>query len=738
MINLYNFSVACIFADEINDTPVEEVRLTIPITDDPTIPALTFRTWFIGVTLCCTLAFLNRMFDYRQNRLYISTDCIQILILPIGKLMARFLPTKRIRVFGTKWAFSLNPGPFSLKEHVLITIFANIGEDAPYPTSIMTVMKAYFHRKFDLWTALTMSFISQMVGYGFIGFLVKPLVENPIMWWPEIMVIVSLYRTLHEGETRSKGQLTRIQFFLLAVVANFAYYIIPNYFFPYITALSFICWIWKDSVTAQQIGSSRNGLGLGSFTIDYTTVATYLSNPLATPTDTIINTMIGFVMMLYIFTPILYWTNAFNAKRFPIFSSDAFDADGQTYNVSRVLKKDTFVVDRQAFENYSKVYLSSYYVISYVFGNMLGTATLSYVVIHYGRSIWDQVKEAFGKRHNRGDVHNRLMSKYKTVPIWWYHTILILALIPALLISIFSNQFQLPLWGVLVAIGSSLIFTIPAAVMQATANVAVLPNDLLYLLMMYAFTGKPLALLTYGSYTTFPVFQAIYFLRDLKLAHYMKIPPRSMFTVQVVSTLLSASTNVGATWWILTTVENICEVGKLPKGSPWTCPGEKVFYNSIVQSSVIGPAQLFVPYGHYGWTYIFYGVGIFLPIITWKLSQISSWRWIKLINIPVLLSASSLVPPATPSYVYTWAAIGIFFNNYLFNKYKQWWAKYNYVLSAGLNIGPAFITLLMYFALNRQQIYGTDWWGMTYDDHCPLATCPTAPGIVVEGCPVLH
>ncbi|KAI6704288.1 hypothetical protein NL676_013424 [Syzygium grande] len=30
------------------------------------------------------------------------------------------------------------------------------------------------------------------------------------------------------------------------------------------------------------------------------------------------------------------------------------------------------------------------------------------------------------------------------------------------------------------------------------------------------------------------------------------------------------------------------------------------------------------------------------------------------------------------------------------------------------------------------------WWGLELDDHCPLASCPTAPGIQVKDCPIFH
>lgn len=96
-----------------NDSPIEEVRLTVPITDDPTLPCLTFRTWVLGVLSCAALAFLNRFFGYRQNALSVTSVSAQILVLPLGKLMAATLPTKAIQILWTKWSFSLNPGPFN-------------------------------------------------------------------------------------------------------------------------------------------------------------------------------------------------------------------------------------------------------------------------------------------------------------------------------------------------------------------------------------------------------------------------------------------------------------------------------------------------------------------------------------------------------------------------------------------------------------------------------------------------
>lgn len=199
--------------------------------------------------------------------------------------------------------------------------------------------------------------ILQMLGYGWAGLFRKYLVDSPYMWWPANLVQVSLfrhlhplslflifeqlhdteidfciissywtklhvkYRALHEKEKRPKGGHTRLQFFFLIFVTSFAYYLVPSYLFPSISYLSFVCWIWKDSITAQQIGGGVHGLGLGSMGFDWSTVAGFLGSPLATPGFAIVNTLVGFFVFVYIVNPIFYWSNAYDAKKFPLFSS---------------------------------------------------------------------------------------------------------------------------------------------------------------------------------------------------------------------------------------------------------------------------------------------------------------------------------------------------------------------------------------------------------------------------------
>ena len=123
---------------------------------------MTFRTWILGFISCVLLAFVNQFFAYRQNQLYISSVSAQIVVLPIGKLMAAYLPSKPIKIPLTNWSFSLNPGPFSLKEHVLITIFASAGAGGVYAVYIVDIVKAFYHRQLSPVAAFFLSQTTQV------------------------------------------------------------------------------------------------------------------------------------------------------------------------------------------------------------------------------------------------------------------------------------------------------------------------------------------------------------------------------------------------------------------------------------------------------------------------------------------------------------------------------------------------------------------------------------------------
>lgn len=147
--------------DENERCPVKQVDLTVPKTDDPTMPATTFRMWVLGVASCVLLSFVNQFFWYRTQPLIITSISAQIAVVPLGHLMARAVPKKTIFA-GTRFEFSLNPGPFNIKEHVLITIFANSGAGTVYATHILTAVKLLYRRDLTFLPAFLVMITTQV------------------------------------------------------------------------------------------------------------------------------------------------------------------------------------------------------------------------------------------------------------------------------------------------------------------------------------------------------------------------------------------------------------------------------------------------------------------------------------------------------------------------------------------------------------------------------------------------
>lgn len=148
-------------AAEEENSPVEQVALTVLTTDDPTLPVLTFRMWFLGTLSCALLSFLNQFFWYRTEPLSITAISAQIAVVPLGRLMAAKI-TDRVFLRGTRWEFTLNPGPFNVKEHVLITIFANSGAGTVYAIHVVTVVKIFYRKHMTFFVSLIVVLTTQV------------------------------------------------------------------------------------------------------------------------------------------------------------------------------------------------------------------------------------------------------------------------------------------------------------------------------------------------------------------------------------------------------------------------------------------------------------------------------------------------------------------------------------------------------------------------------------------------
>ncbi|KAK3006615.1 hypothetical protein RJ639_017662 [Escallonia herrerae] len=729
--------------DEVS--PIEQVRLTVPTTDDLDLPVWTFRMWVLGLISCVLLSFLNQFFSYRREPLIITQITVQVATLPIGRFMASVLPTTKFHIPGCgSREFSLNPGPFNMKEHVLITIFANagsaFGNGSAYAVGIVNIIKAFYGRKIHFLAAWILIITTQVLGYGWAGLLRKYVVEPAHMWWPSTLVQISLFRALHEREdgevgkdnNEKKHRTSRTKFFVIALACSFGWYLFPGYLFKTLQSISWVCWAYPHSVTAQQIGSGFYGLGIGAFTLDWSAVASFLFSPLVSPFFAIVNVFIGYVATVYLVIPISYWgLNLYNANTFPLFSSLLYTGQGQEYNISLIVNSK-FELDKLQYAQQGRINLSIFFALAYGFGFATIASTLSHVGLFYGREIYYRYQAS---TKGKVDVHTRLMRKYKDIPSWWFYVLLVVTILVSLALTIFMKKdVQMPYWGLLFATFLAFVFTLPISIITATTNQTPGLNIITEYVMGLIYAGHPIANVCFKTYGYMSMSQAISFLSDFKLGHYMKIPPRSMFLVQFLGTIIAGTVNLSVAWWALHNIKNICHQDPL-SDSPWTCPHDQVFFDASVIWGLVGPRRIFGPLGNYGALNWFFLGGFLGPVVVWLFHKaFPKQSWIPLINLPVLLGATAYMPPASTLNYNSWIIVGTIFNFFVFRYRKKWWQRYNYILSAALDAGVAFMAVLLYFTVGMED-RKIVWWGTHHAEHCDLATCPTARGISVDGCP---
>ncbi|KAJ7435773.1 OPT oligopeptide transporter [Mycena galericulata] len=687
-----------------DDSPYPEVRSAVANTDDPTILVGTIRAWTLGLIWAIIIPGLNQFFFFRYPAVTVTGIVAQLLTFPLGRLWARLLPN--VSLFG----IPLNPGPFSIKEHVLITIMASVGSGSAYATDIVAVQRVYYNQTYNFSYQWMVVMSTQLIGFSIGGIARRFLVQPPSMIWPYNLVTCALFNTLHAQQyagVGSRGGFSREKFFYIAWGAGVCWYLVPGYLFTGLSFFSWVCWIVPDNVVVNQLFGVNYGLAMGMVTFDWSQI-TYIGSPLATPWWAEANIAAGFVFFFWILTPALYFTNTFYAKYMPISSGGSFDNTGASYNVSMILTNDEF--DQAKYEAYSPIFLSTTFSISYGLSFASITATITHAFLFFRKQIWTQSRRAM---HEQPDIHARLMAVYPQVPEWWY-AIIFVAMFVFGVVSIEVWDTKFPVQYFILALVISFVYVIPIGMIQAITNQQVGLNVITELIIGYALPGRPIAMMMFKTWGYITMAQALQFTSDFKLGHYMKIPPRVMFTSQVIATIVAGTVQLGVQAWMFTNIEDMCD--RSQKDGFW-CPSTVVFGTASIVWGVIGPRRQFSSGQIYYALTFFFLIGFLCPLIAWLCTLKWPNSWLRYLNFPVIFSGTGLIPPANSNNYVPWAIVGFIFQYVIRRRHFAWWTKYNYVLSAALDSGVAVSAVLIFFILQYPK-NGTiglntiqSWWG---------------------------
>ncbi|KAG9008885.1 hypothetical protein FRB90_008678 [Tulasnella sp. 427] len=500
-----------------DDSPYPEVRACVSNTDDLDMPAMTLRMWFIGLTLSVLAACANLFLSLRYPSVYLGPTVIILVAFAVGKLLERITPIRLwiipswIPLVGDH-SICLNPGPFNIKEHGLISMMANLCANPSYGLTVVLTARNRYNLtlgpgfSFCLYTSIL------ILPFSFGWFTRRLFVYPSSKIWPTNLVLSAMLNTLHAGSVDEDYRLSRLRFFVFVAVSYTCYSFLPDYLFTGLSYFSFICWIrpstfsetalmisgeeysWglKDNVVVNQLFGAVTGLGMSALTFDWSQIA-LIGSPLMVPWTVSMQIFAGFVVFYWIVLPILYYTNAWKTGHLPIMGYMAYDRFAQEYDMNRVLNPDK-TLNVTAYQEYSPVYIPIGFVVTYLVAFVFTTAVIVATAFDHGREI---VRASKSKNIGDDDIHARLMKNYPEVPGLWYVGAVLVSLGLAIA-TIKIADVDTPVWGLFMAIAVAGAYTIPELYIYSCAGKLGTMNLTVELIGGNIWRGKPLPVMVSG------------------------------------------------------------------------------------------------------------------------------------------------------------------------------------------------------------------------------------------------
>lgn len=199
---------------------------------------------------------------------------------------------------------------------------------------------------------------------------------------------------------------------------------------------------------------------------------------------------------------------------------------------------------------------------------------------------------------------------------------------------------------------------------------------------------------------------------------------------QMVSCLWSSIVQIAVLNWALGAIKDVCTPHQV---NFFYCPNAKVFFNASIIWGVIGPGRIFSPGKLYNPMLYFFIAGLVFPIMIYVAARRFPKSPIRYMNAPIIFGGSGLIPPATPLNYLSWGIVGFVFNKLIRNRHRGWWMYYNYIFSAGLDIGLAICTILIFCTLSLTSTAFPAWWGTNIESGQPdVTTTLDAAGAAIQ------
>lgn len=668
--------------------------------------------------------------SFRTTYAPYSVFFVQIASNYVGLWLAKALPKRTVPLpFGC--SFNLNPGPWSVKEHVLVTITAASGATGNLGITPIAMSELYYNRKIHPAAAIFFMWGIVATGYSFAAIARQILLYEPQYPWFQALCQTALFETQKKNiQTPTKSAKKQLRVFWGVLVGITLWQFLPEYIFPMVSSLAFLCWVAPRNPTANFLGSGLGGMGFLNLSFDWANISNYNAGvPLfLSPWWSQVVLFCSFVFCCWILLPAAKW-GGLGYYHEGLMTNRALTVNGTKYPLADlVTPQNTF--NQTAYEINGPIYVGVQQLWSMFFDYASYVSAYTWIAL-FGAS---QLRTAFRKfqarrtvagqgiNHQYGDRLNILMRSYKEVPLWWYLVLFAFSFVS--IVTIVSlNILFIPIWTYFVAVATGALVIIPLGWLYAVSNFQ-LPigtfNELLYGCMIQAYTNgsyrNPAGASVYGSIAGDAWYRAQYMLQDQKIGHYMHVPQRAVFASQIFGIILGVPINYAAMRWIIDAKRDYLTGEVEDPAHIWTGQSLASSVTTGVQYVLIGPTRLFQEQIFKPLPYAFL-VGAAAPALIYLLHRLFPRAKFQLWNTTIFFSGASIFY-GNVSTGYLSRFIGGFVVMYWAYRYRyQLWSKYNFILAAAFDAGFNLNMLLIFLIFGSAKVISPpNWWGNNADN----------------------
>lgn len=681
------------------------VRETVPLTDDPSIPVVTFRYFLLSTLFIVPGAFIDTINAFRTTSAAYSIFFVQIACHATGKWLAAVLPNRRIRVLG--YSFLLNPGPWNIKETTLVTITAKSGATGNLATNALALVELFFGTRVPAVAALLFMWAIVFIGYSYAAIAKNVVSYDPQFPWPQTLMQTALLQS-QARESRTSGH-AQMRVFYLCAVAFCAWHFLPEFLFPMVSSVALLCYVAPHNPTVNFIGSGLGGMGFLNFSFDWANIT---SQVMIYPYWVQVIQFVGFVIGAWVLIPLAKWSSLFDFK-YGLMSNKLFTMDGQLYPTEKLLTADG-LFNATAYEHYGPVHLGAQRAWNMLFDYAGYISGMVWVVL-FGYSKLRQTWNGKGKAHN--DRLNKLNRAYEDVPTSWYGLLFIVSILA--LVTVYRSGFLfMPWWTCVVGLVVGSIIVTPLMWLYATSNFQ-LPigtfNELLYGFLVQNQRSKhPGGAAFFGSVAGNAWYRSQFHLELVKLGFYNHLPPKAVFFAQCYGELIGVPINYFTFRWVMSTKWDFLSGKLIDPLHQWTGQTVVTYHTNAIQYVVLGPKRLFANYPLLPYGFL---LGLVAPIVVFLLHKRfpKSIFQFNLWNTTVFFATMShFYGNLSTGYLSKFIA-GTVVMFYVYRRRHKLWRKYNYVVAAGLDTGFN-LALSILFIVFSFGVQAPHWFGNNADN----------------------